>query len=130
RPSFTVGAFLKASTFTSVGAKLFYYMSSLVLITVAVSSIQYAKTFTTFLTQQVQDSVLQQAETAGGQVENTIDTWRAQIAVALPTMRTVDQPKPAKEAANEKAEKAKERDAQEQALKNFVNSSPEFLMFE
>lgn len=86
-------------------------MSVLVLITVAGNSFQYIKTFMSYQTQQVQDTIQLQAERAGGQIENTIDGWGSQIAVALPSLKGTD--------AKSTSEQAR----------RFVDSSPEFVAF-
>ncbi len=78
---------MKVGAFTSVGAKLFYYMSGLVLLTVIGSSIQFRKSFMESQTKQIQDSVQGQAERTSAQIESSIESWRSQIAVALPTLR-------------------------------------------
>ncbi len=102
---------LKVHPLKSLRAKLFYYMSGLVLITVAGSSFQYIKTFMGYQTQQVQETIQLQAERAGGQIENTIENWRSQIAVALPTLRGTD----AKSTAEQ--------------TRRFIDSSSEFVGF-
>ncbi len=102
---------MKVHPLKSLRAKLFYMMSLLVLITVAGNSFQYIKTFMSYQTQQVQDTIQLQAERASGQFENTIDSWRSQIAVALPTLKGTDA-----------------RSTSEQA-RRFVDSSPEFVGF-
>lgn len=100
---------MKVHAFRSVGAKLFYYMSLLVLLTVVGNSFQYIRTFMAYQSDQVQDQVQLSAERAASQFENAIDTWRSQITVALPTLRSVD----AKSASPQ--------------IQRFVDSSPEFL---
>lgn len=102
---------LKVHPLKSLRAKLFYAMSLLVLITVAGNSFQYIKTFMAYQTQQVQDTITLQAEKVGVQVENTVDTWRSQIAVALPTLKGTD--------AQSTSEQAR----------RFIDSSPEFVSF-
>src|SRR5687768_7837583 len=81
------GPRVKVSTLNSVSAKLFYLMSMLVLITVSGNSFQYVKTFMDHQTRQVQDDVQRGAESAGAQIEGIFETWRSQIAVALPTLQ-------------------------------------------
>lgn len=100
------------SRLTSLPAKLFYYMTALVLITIAGNSFQYIRTFMSFQTQQVQDQVQLQAERASGQIESAIDAWRAQVAVALPTLKT------------------EEGEVNPALLRKFVDSSSEFVGFQ
>ncbi len=100
---------MKVSTFNSVGAKLFYYMTALVLITVAGNSFQYIRSFMEHQTQQVQDSIQLNAERAGSQVENVLETWRSQIAVALPGLR------------------GQTSDDTHELIRKFVDASPEFV---
>lgn len=100
---------LKVGTFTSVGAKLFYYMTGIVLLTIVGISFQFRKTFMVSQTKQIQDSVQTQAERTASQIESTIDSWRSQIAVALPTLRGNSTNSPI------------------EVLQRFVDSSPDFL---
>ena len=79
---------MKVNTFTSVGAKLFYYMTLLVLITLAGNSYQYIHTFLGHQKRQLQDQIQLQVENAGNQIESVLSTWQSQIAVAIPAMRT------------------------------------------
>lgn len=101
----------KVNALSSLGAKLFFYMTTLVLLTIVGNSLQSMRSFMTFQTQQVQDSIQLTAERTGSQVENVIDTWRAQITVALPTLKGDDD----------------EPDSAQ--LKKFVDSSHEFIGF-
>lgn len=78
---------MKVDPLRSIGAKLFYYMSSLVLITVAGNSCQYMRMFMEFQQEQAQDQAQLSAERAASQLDGTIDGWRAQVAAALPALR-------------------------------------------
>jgi serine phosphatase RsbU (regulator of sigma subunit) len=84
-------------------------MTGLVLLTVIGISIQFRKHFLESQTKQVQDSVQNQAERTASQIESILDSWRSQLAVALPTMRD--------EGSNRPME----------VLQRFVNASPDFL---
>ncbi len=83
-----MGRILKIAGLKSLGAKLFYLMTVMVLITVAGNSWQFFRTYKTDLLEQLQDSLQSQAERAKDQIETLIETWRAQVSVALPTLRT------------------------------------------
>lgn len=73
----------------SVGAKLFFYMSLLVLLTILGNSWQFGRTFIAFQKEQVQNAILQQAEAAGNRIDNEIERFKAQIATALPSFRSL-----------------------------------------
>ena len=103
---------MKVSVFKSISAKLFYYMSCLVLLVVTLNSLQSARTFMHFQTQEVQDTLQKDAEKARDQFEGIIKTWRSEIAVALPTLKGIDA--------------TSTRDA----VQRFVDSDPEFVAFE
>ena len=100
---------LKVRPLTSLAAKLFYYMTGLVLLTVIGISIQFRKHFLETQTKQVQDSVQNQAERTASQIESILDSWRSQLAVALPTVRDEGNNRPI------------------EVLQRFVNASPDFL---
>lgn len=84
-------------------------MTGLVLLTVIGISIQFRKHFLESQTKQVQDSVQNQAERTASQIESLLDSWRSQLAVALPTLRDEGNNRPM------------------DALQRFVNASPDFL---
>ena len=96
----------------SLGAKLFYLMTILVLITVAGNSWQFLSTFRGYQLQQMQDTLQGQAERTKDQIENYLDSWRSQIAVALPTLRGSETKDPLV------------------ALQRFVDANPEFLFIQ
>ena len=78
---------MRVHTLKSLGAKLFYLMTFLVLITVAGNSWQFFSTFRGLQLKQMEDTLQGQAERTKDQIENSLDSWRSQIAVALPTLR-------------------------------------------
>ena len=82
------------------------------LITVSGNSWQFFRTFRSQMLEQIQDSLQSQAERSKDQVENTIDTWRSQVAVALPTMR-LSNTDTTKSEAN--------------VLQRFVDANPDFV---
>lgn len=100
---------MRFRAFTSLGAKLFYYMSGLVLLTVVGNSIQFRKSFMDSQTKNVQESVQTQAERAASHVESIIEAWRSQLAVALPTLR----------GSNEKSP--------DEAIQRFIDSNPDYI---
>lgn len=106
---------MKVQAFRSLAAKLFYYMSFLVLITVVGNSMQYIRTFMAYQTEQVQDQIQLSAERSATQFENAIDTWRSQIAVALPSLRSID---------------AKNATSTAPQIQRFVDANPEFISLE
>ena len=65
--------------------------------------------------EQIQDSLQSQAERSKDQIETTIDTWRSQVAVSLPTMRptTTDKSK-----------------SDNNALQRFVDANSDFVMIQ
>ncbi len=69
---------------TSISAKLFYMMTTLVLMTVIGMSIQSSTKFQNYLTQSIQDASLQQAERAASDVSAVIDNWVSKVSVVLP----------------------------------------------
>lgn len=69
---------------TSISAKLFYMMTTLVLMTVVGMSVQSSTKFQSYLTQSIQDSSLQQAERAASDVSAVIDGWVGKLSVVLP----------------------------------------------
>jgi sigma-B regulation protein RsbU (phosphoserine phosphatase) len=75
---------------TTLGAKLFFYMSLLVIVTICGLSAQFYRSFKIFQTSQVQDSLQIQAEKASSSLEGILDTWRTNIAANLTTFRTSD----------------------------------------
>lgn len=106
------GVLLKTVGFKSLGAKLFYLMTVMVLITVSGNSWQFFRTYKADLLEQLQDSLQNQAERAKDQIETLIETWRAQITVALPTLRT---------------QGTDDGKAGNLALQRFVNSNTDFV---
>ena len=90
-------------------------MSTLVLITVAGNSWQFFRTFRTQMLEQIQDSLQSQAERSKDQIETTIDTWRSQVAIALPTMRPT------------KVDKSKNENS---VLQRFVDANPDFFLIQ
>lgn len=100
---------VKVNAFRSVGAKLFCYMSLLVLITIMGNSYQYIRTFMAFQQDQVEDQAQLTAERSASQIESAIDNWRAQLTIALPTLRDGDTKAPSDQ------------------IQRFVDSSGEFL---
>ena len=100
---------LRIRNFTTLAAKLFYYMTGLVLLTVIGISIQFRKHFLDSQTKQVHDSVQNQAERTASQIESILDSWRSQVSVALPNLRDESKNNPL------------------DVLQRFVNSSPDFL---
>ena len=103
---------LKTAGLKSLGAKLFYLMTMMVLITVAGNSWQFFRTYKSDLLEQLQDSLQSQAERAKDQIETLIDTWRAQVTVALPTVRT---------------QSGDDGKSGNLALQRFVNSNADFV---
>jgi serine phosphatase RsbU (regulator of sigma subunit) len=103
---------MKVNPLTSVGAKLIYYMTALVVFTIAGNSFQFSKMFLEHQQNQVKDSIVTDAERAKDGFSQTIETWKSQIAVALPSLRGVDQKK------------------SKFLINNFVRSSNEFISFE
>jgi len=87
-------------------------MTVLVLVTVAGNSWQFFRTYKADLLEQLQDSLQSQAERAKDQIETLIETWRSQVTVALPTLRT--QGKDDGKAGN-------------LALQRFINSNTDFV---
>lgn len=81
---------MKVHQLKSLGAKLFYQMTILVLLTIIGNSWQFFRTFRTYQLQQMQDSLQGQAERTKDQAENILENWRSQVAVALPTLRGSD----------------------------------------
>lgn len=69
---------------TSISAKLFYMMTTLVLMTVIGMSVQSSTKFQSYLTQSIQDSSLQQAERAASDISAVIEGWVGKISVVLP----------------------------------------------
>ncbi len=86
---------LRTNPFKTLGAKLFYMMSALTLLTVAGLTWMTSSTFRDFLTKQTQESTLLQAESAASEVSGVIDNWTGQLAVALPTLRGIEKQSPA-----------------------------------
>jgi HAMP domain-containing protein len=84
----------------------------LVVITIIGNALQFSRTFMAYQEEQFQDQVQLSAERASGQLENAVESWRSQLAVALPTLRAAD---------------AK---ATSEQLQRFVDASPEFLALE
>lgn len=82
---------MKVSRLRSITAKLFYLMSLLVLLTLAGNSWQFARVFITFQKEQVQNSIVMQAESAGNRIEGEFERWKAQVATALPTFQSAIQ---------------------------------------
>ena len=81
---------MKVHQLKSLGAKIFYQMTILVLLTIIGNSWQFFRTFRTYQRQQMQDSLQSQAERTKDQAENILENWRSQVAVALPTLRGSD----------------------------------------
>lgn len=69
---------------TSITAKLFYLMTTVILITVIGMSVQSSAKFKTFLTQNVQDGSLTQADRAANDVAANLDSLTGKISVILP----------------------------------------------
>jgi len=84
-------------------------MSFLTLAAVAGIAWQSTSTFREHLTKEIEEATLQQAEASAADVSNTIDNWIAQIAVTLPTLRTVG------------------NQSNDNSLQNFVQSNGEFV---
>lgn len=89
-------------------------MTLMVLITVAGNSWQFFRTYKSDLLEQLQDSLQSQAERAKDQIETLIETWRAQVTVALPTLRT---------------QGTDDGKAGNLALQRFINSNSDFVAF-
>ena len=67
--------------------------------------------------EQIQDSLQSQAERSKDQIETTIDTWRSQVAIALPTMRPTNIDRDKSKTGNN-------------ALQRFVDANPDFVMIQ
>jgi serine phosphatase RsbU (regulator of sigma subunit) len=87
-------------------------MTALVIFTIAGNSLQFSKTFLEYQQRALEDQIVSDAEKANNQFVQVIETWKSQVAVALPTLRGVDNKKSAS------------------LIKNFVESSPEFISFD
>ena len=86
-------------------------MTSLVIITIAGISFQFGKMFLEQQKNQIKNSIITDAERAKTDFERTIETWKSQITVTLPTLRGIGTKTSAPQ------------------IENFVNSSGEFVSF-
>ena len=98
----------KISIFTSLAAKLFYYMVGLVLITVAGNSYQNFREFSKHLSDNAATAMVSRAETTVSQIESQIDTWKSQVGIVVPTY-------------------SGDKNAYTDVLERFVGSNSEFL---
>ena len=103
---------VKVHQLKSLGAKLFYQMTILVILTIMGNSWQFFRTFRTYQLQQMQDSLQGQAERAKDQAENILENWRSQVAIALPTLRGSDTKDP------------------KNALQRFIDANHEFAFIQ
>lgn len=101
---------MKVNRLRSVGAKLFYMTSLLVLITITGNSWQFARTFISYQKEQIQNTIQAQAEISGGRIESELQIWKSQIATAIPAFKG--------------GLHSNELDVQ---IKNFLNANQELL---
>lgn len=78
---------MKVDRTRSVGAKLFYMTSLLVLITITGNSWQFVKTFFSYQKEQIQNSIQIQSEISGGRIESEFDILKSQLATAIPSFK-------------------------------------------
>ncbi len=103
---------MQVQPYKSLGAKLFYLMSALVLLTIVGNSFQFFLQFKSYQTKQIQDLLQIQADRVKDQIESNIDMWKSQVTVALPTLRGAD------------------GKISQEALTRFINANQEFVALE
>jgi len=100
---------LKVQPLSSLGAKLFYLTTSLVLVTIAISSWQSSQLFKHFMQRQIEETVLLQAKEAATNVGTAVNGLMSQLAVTIHTVKGL----PARE--------------QKRILAAFLSSNREFV---
>jgi serine phosphatase RsbU (regulator of sigma subunit) len=96
------------SIFSSLAAKLFYYMTGLVVITVLGNSYQSYRSFSKYLSEQAATTLVARAESIGAGIETQINTWRSLVGIVVPTY-------------------AGDKKAYTNVLERFVDSNSDFL---
>jgi serine phosphatase RsbU (regulator of sigma subunit) len=75
---------LRQNVTTSITAKLFYLITTVVILTVVGMSIQSTTRFKRHLTQSVQDGLLSQAERASSEVSSSLEALSGKLSVIIP----------------------------------------------